>query len=159
MQYINGLGINQGNLSRLSMAQSRSISPENFTGEAGYGGMATAGTGQDCARELGQGWKMSPSIDIAPGACFTLAEISGAGAIQHMWMTPAGRQNRFYILRIYYEDQEFPSVEVPLGDFFAMAWPDPQKFSQLNSAMICYNPGNAFNCYWESLSAGKSGLL
>lgn len=149
MQYINGLGINQGNLSRLSMAQSRSISPENFTGEAGYGGMATAGTGQDCARELGQGWKMSPSIDIAPGACFTLAEISGAGAIQHMWMTPAGRQNRFYILRIYYEDQEFPSVEVPLGDFFAMAWPDPQKFSQLNSAMICYNPGNAFNCYWE----------
>ena len=100
MQYINGLGMNQGNLSRLSMAQSRSISPENFTGEAGNGGMATAGTGQECARELGQGWKMNPSIDIAPGACFTLAEISGAGAIQHMWMTPAGRQNRFYILRI-----------------------------------------------------------
>ena len=46
-------------LSELSTALSRSISPENFTGEKGRGGMATTGTGEGPARELGQGWKVS----------------------------------------------------------------------------------------------------
>lgn len=140
--------MNQGNLSRLSNALSRSISPENFTGAPGRGGMATEGTGKDCAGELGIGWKISPSIEIAPGETFTLADIDGSGAIQHMWMTFAGRHNRFYILRIYYENEELPAVECPVGDFFAMAWPQ-KTFSQLNSLMVTYNPGNAFNCYWE----------
>ena len=36
----NGLDMNMGNLSRLSDAKTRSISPENFTGEKGKGGMA-----------------------------------------------------------------------------------------------------------------------
>ena len=58
----NGLGMNMGNLSLLSSAKSRSISPENFTGEKGKGGMATEGTGAICARELGQGWKVSPIL-------------------------------------------------------------------------------------------------
>ena len=35
-----GLDMNMGNLSRLSNAKTRSISPENFTGEKGKGGMA-----------------------------------------------------------------------------------------------------------------------
>ena len=76
--------MNQGNLSRLSNALSRSISPENFTGAPGRGGMATEGTGKDCAGELGIGWKISPSIEIAPGETFTLADIDGSGAIQHI---------------------------------------------------------------------------
>ena len=37
----NGLEMNMGNLYRLSDAKTRSISPENFTGEKGKGGMAT----------------------------------------------------------------------------------------------------------------------
>ncbi len=41
----NGLGMSLGNLSRLSKAKTRSISPENFTGEKGKAGMATEGTG------------------------------------------------------------------------------------------------------------------
>ena len=60
----NGLGLHLGNLARLSNAQTRSISAENFTGEKGKGGMATEGTGAVAARELGQGWKVSPSIHI-----------------------------------------------------------------------------------------------
>ena len=92
----NGLGMNPGNLSRLSNALSRSISPENFTGEAGKGGMATTGTGAHAAAELGLGWKISPSIVIGGGESFTLADVDGPGAIQHIWMTVAGRQNRFY---------------------------------------------------------------
>ena len=85
----NGLDQNMGNLSRLSHAQSRSISPENFTGEKSMGGMATQGTGAEAARDLGQGWKISPSVKIESKKLFTLAEIKGPGAIQHIWMTPS----------------------------------------------------------------------
>lgn len=67
--------MNLGNLSRLSTAQSRSISAENFTGEKGKGGIAVEGTGSGPGRELGQGWKISPSINIAPQSVITLAEI------------------------------------------------------------------------------------
>jgi hypothetical protein len=62
----NGLNLSMGNLSRLSHAKSRSISPENFTGEKGKGGMATEGTGAKAARDLGQGWKVSPSVKVEP---------------------------------------------------------------------------------------------
>lgn len=145
MTTFNGLGMNLGNLARLSNAQSRSISPENFTGEKGKGGMATAGTGADCARDLGQGWKISPSVAIEPGETFLLADIEGQGAIQQIWMTPTGNW-RYSILRIYWDDQEEPSVECPLGDFFCMGW---GEYAPLNSLAICVNPGSAFNCYWE----------
>jgi hypothetical protein len=62
------------NLSALSTAVTRSISPENFTGEAGKGGMATEGTGANAARELGQGWKVSPSIYVPAHQTATLAD-------------------------------------------------------------------------------------
>ena len=52
MSQFNGLGLHLGNISRLSTAKTRSISPENFTGEKGKGGMATSGTGEGCARDL-----------------------------------------------------------------------------------------------------------
>ena len=141
----NGLGSHLGNLSRLSKAVTRSISPENFTGEKGRGGMATDGTGAACARDLGQGWKISPSIRIQPGECREIANIEGSGAIQQIWMTPTGNW-RFSIIRIYWDDQEQPSVECPVGDFFASGW---GKFAQVSSLAVCVNPGSAFNCYWE----------
>lgn len=141
----NGLGMNLGNLSRLSKALSRSISPENFTGEKGNGGKATEGTGAHCAADLGQGWKISPSICIEPGEVRTIADIEGEGAIQQVWMTPTGHW-RFSILRIYWDDQEHPSVECPIGDFFACGW---GKYAQISSLAVCVNPGSALNCYWE----------
>ena len=109
----NGLGMNLGNLSRLSNAETRSISPENVTGEKGKGAMSLDGLAKDCARDLGQGWKISPYIFIQPGETVTLAEIDGPGAIQQIWMTMRGvwRQN---IIRFYWEDRGEPSVEVPV---------------------------------------------
>ena len=141
----NGLSMNLGNLSRLSNAQTRSISPENFSGEKGKGGMATEGTGADCARNLGQGWKISPSVSIKAGETFEIADIEGPGAIQQIWMTPTGNW-RFSILRFYWDDQEHPAVECPVGDFFACGW---GRFAQVSSLAVCVNPGSAFNCYWE----------
>ena len=141
----NGLGMNMGNLARLSDAETRSISAENFTGEKGKGGMATEGTGAGCARELGQGWKVSPSVGIEPGQTFELADIEGPGAIQQIWMTPTGNW-RSSILRIYWDGQEQPAVECPVGDFFACGW---GKYAPVVSLPVCVNPGSAFNCYWE----------
>ncbi len=140
----NGLYMNLGNLARLSQAKTRSISPENFTGEKGKGGMATEGTGERAARDLGQGWKVSPSIRIEGGETITLAEIDGPGAIQQIWMTPTGHW-RYSILRFYWDGETEPSVEVPIGDFFACGW---GKYAQVTSQAVCVNPGSAFNCYW-----------
>ncbi len=141
----NGLGLHFGNLSRLSSAQTRSISPENFDGEKGKGGMATDGGGARAARELGVGWKVSPFITIEPGEEREIASIDGSGAIQQIWMTPTGNW-RWSILRIYWDDQEQPSVECPVGDFFACGW---GRFAPVSSLAVCVNPGSAFNCYWE----------
>jgi hypothetical protein len=145
MQEFNGLNLSLGNLSRLSKARTRSISPENFTGEKGKGGMASEGTGAECARDLGEGWKISPSIKIASGECRVLADIRDSGAIQHIWMTPTGNW-RHSILRMYWDGSEVPSVECPVGDFFACGW---NKYAQISSLPVCVNPGSAFNCYWE----------
>jgi hypothetical protein len=140
-----GLNLNLGNLFRVSSAQSRSISPENFTGEKGKGGMATDGTGQGPARDLGQGWKVSPSVQIKAGSTFTLADIDGPGVIQQIWMTPSSNW-RHSIVRFYWDDEADPSIECPIGDFFACGW---GKYCQINSLAVCVNPGSAFNCYWQ----------
>jgi Protein of unknown function (DUF2961) len=93
---------------------------------------------------LGQGWKVNPFIVINPGQTFTLAEIKASGAIQHIWMTPTGNW-RLSILRMYWDDEQNPSVEVPAGDFFAMGW---GKYAPISSLPLCVNPGSAFNSYW-----------
>lgn len=144
--HFNGLDLHLGNLGRLSDAQTRSISPENFTGEKGMAGMSTNGPAKHAARDLGQGWKVSPFIVVPARGTVTLGEISGSGAIQQIWMTPAPLdKTRFNILRFYWDGEKTPSVEVPLGDFFACGW---GKFCQINSMPVCVNPGSAFNCYW-----------
>ena len=149
----NGLGLHLGNLSRLSKAKSRSLSAENITGEKGQGGMATEGEGVKAARDLGRGWKVSPCIKIKAGEEREIANVTGPGAIQQIWMTPAATW-RFTILRVYWDDQTNPSIECPIGDFFASPWGNgwgqtPLPFAPVNSLAVCVNPGSAFNCYWE----------
>jgi len=146
MTKFSGLGLNLGTLSRLSDAESRSISPENPTGEKGKGAMSVDGPAAHAARALGRGWKISPYVLIEPGQTLELANIAGQGAIQQIWMTLARGKLRHSILRIYWDDQEQASVECPVGDFFACGW---ERFAQVSSLAVCTNPGRAFNCYWE----------
>ena len=150
----NGLGVGLSNLWRLADGETRSISPENFTGDKGRGGMATEGTGAEPARDLGQGWKISPSVIIEPGAEFVLADISGSGAIQHIWLTPTGGW-RNQILRMFWDDDPQPAVECPLGDFFALGW---GEYAPISSLAVCVNPGSAFNCYWEMPFASRARI-
>jgi len=141
----NGLGMGLSSLSRLSKAQTRSISPENFTGEKGKAAMSIDGPAKGAARDLGQGWKVSPYVTLKPKETFVMADVQGQGAIQQIWCTPAGNW-RFAILRFYWDGETEPSVECPLGDFFACGW---GQYAQVSSLPVCVNPGSAFNCYWE----------
>jgi hypothetical protein len=147
MDDFNGLGLHLGNLSWLSSAKSRSISAENFTGAKGQAGMATDGASKDHNGALGIGWKMSPKIVVQPGEVRELADIAGPGAIQHLWITNGNLnvQARWLILRIYWDGQAQPSVECPLGDFFANGWGG----ASVNSLAVTVNPKHAHNCYWE----------
>lgn len=142
----NGLGMHLGNLSRLSNALTRSISAENFTGEPGKGGMATDGTGAHNSRELGQGWKVSPSIHLQPAQTAVLADIAGPGAIQHIWITVAPEAWRKLIIRFYWDSEAEPSIEVPLGDFFCNGWCER---CNVTSLAVAVNPAGGFNSYWE----------
>ncbi len=146
----NGLAVDMGNLHRLSDAKTRSITPENRTGEKGKGGMATLETGSAkyAARELGQKWKVNPYLNVKENETVVLAEIDGPGAIQHIWITQAGRNFRDLrssILRFYWDGETTPSVEVPLGDFFGIGWNSPHV---INSLPVCVGSMQAFNSYW-----------
>ena len=135
-----------GDLPLLSGSKTRSISPENFKGAKGQGGMANLETGSAriAAQELGTGWKVNPYIIIKPNETFEIANIDSSGAIQHIWMTPTGKW-RNTIIRFYWDYQKEPSVECPVGDFFCSGW---ECYNQISSLAVCVNPGSAFNCYW-----------
>ncbi len=143
MNNFDHIGIGLENLFVLSKAQSRSISAENFRGEKGKGGMATEGTGAFAAQ--GQGWKVSPSVIIKGKSTFKLAEIDEPGIINHMWFTCFPTAWRYLILRMYWDGESTPSVEVPIGDFFCNGWGEP---SNVNSLPIVVNPSGGFNSYW-----------
>ena len=138
-------GFGLGGIARLSRAKTRSISAENFTGEKGKAGMATEGTGAPRAGDLGQGWKISPSIHIKPGETATLAAIDGPGCVQHIWLTTHPQHWRKLILRMYWDSETEPSVEVPVGDFFCNGWCER---SNVNSLPIAVNPAGGMNSYW-----------
>lgn len=146
-QAFNGLGLHLGNLSRLSTAETRSVSPENPSGGKGQGGRHVD-PNHSPSKDLGTGWKVRPCVGIQPGVTLTLAEVDGPGAVQQIWMTLNGTY-RFSILRFYWDGEETPSVEVPIGDFFASAYTNFNIFRPIKSLPVCVNPGNAFNCYWE----------
>jgi hypothetical protein len=141
----NGLGVGMHNLWRLADAQRRSITPENPTGARNGGARATHGTGEYAASEMGPGWKVSPSVDIAPGHTHDIADIAGPGAIQHIWMTPTPGWSS-QVLRMYWDNDPVPAVECPLGDFFCSGW---DRYAQVNSLPIAVNPRSGFNCFFE----------
>jgi hypothetical protein len=129
----------------LSDAKTFSISAENPTGEKGNGGKEIPDNDSPASR-LGKGWKVKPCISLKPGETATLADIKCTGFIQHIWMTVDPKTYRNLILRMYWDDEKSPSVEVPLGDFFVnmhgLRYP-------VNSLPIVVNPKGGFNSYWQ----------
>ena len=135
-----------GGISLLTTGRSRSVSPENPTGERGRGGAATAGTGASAARELGPGWKVSPSIEVPAGSTAVLADLAGPGVIRHVWLTSHHSVWRSLVLRAYWDGAASPAIAVPLGDFFCQGW---GEYAQVSSQPIAVNPNGGLNSYWE----------
>jgi hypothetical protein len=141
------IGLPLGSLSFMSNARSRSICAENPAGEKGKGGVCELdeGIARNAARDLGRGWKVNPHIVIKPRETRELANIEGPGVITHIWSGSIQRIGRNAILRMYWDGQEQPSVECPVGDFFCSGW---GKYNQISSLAVCVNPAWSFNCYW-----------
>ncbi len=124
--------------------ESFSISAENPTGERDKGALEIPGPNSP-ARKLGKGWKVRPSIVLEKSKETLLADIEGPGVITYMWMTVDEKAYRSCILRMYWDSESEPSVEVPLGDFFVN--PFGIRF-EVNSLPISVNPSGGFNSYW-----------
>lgn len=142
---------------------SRSISAENVYGRPGAGGMAELDSPQEDVLALGQVWtpadqfptsaaarlgkkyKVRPCIQLAPGKETVLMDVDGPGCIRHIWMTVDAVYTRQLILRMYWDGEEKPSVEVPLGDFFCNA----NKYEgRVLSVPVNVNPNNGLNCFF-----------
>ncbi len=117
-------------------ADSRAMTMENPTGERGIGGQARGGRkGSPCRRDLG------------PGQEHVLADIEGAGVIKHIWLTtrPGVKHMRTMVVRMWWDNEENPSVEVPLLDFFGQAHGLQMP---MDSALTSVPEGRGFNCYF-----------
>lgn len=134
-------------LYRLKEGETRSISPENLTGAKGAGGMAETGIAIRSSLNggLGKGWKVNPCIRMTPGQTVTIADIKDSGVINHIWMTLNYKFNRSLILRMYWDESEDPSVQVPIGDFFCNGY---KEINLVNSANITVAPANGLNSYF-----------
>lgn len=75
---------------------------------------------------------------IEPETNKVIADVVGEGAVKHFWITDSAQYGRQLILRIYFDEQKNPALNVPLSDFFANA--DYREYRQINSLAICYNP-------------------
>ncbi len=137
-----------GSIANLSNAETRSICAENPDGSRGGGAKADLNDDPDCtdaASELGKPWKVRPCIAIKSGVTQTIADITGPGVIQHIWITVDPPKLRTLVLRVFYEDQETPSIECPLGDFFANGH---DGLAHVSSMPIAVNPRGGMNSYW-----------
>jgi hypothetical protein len=139
-----GLGFGLANLALLSGAQSRSISAENPKGEVGAGARE-APRPESAAGDLGLGWKVRPCITLPKNSTTTLAEIAGPGQITHIWITVDPKAYRDCVLRFFWDGEATPSVETPLGDFFANG--HALRYN-VTSLPVAVNPSGGFNCYW-----------
>jgi hypothetical protein len=151
---MSNLNFNLSNMFKQSNAVTRSISAENPQGEKGKGAMANPDE-KSPARDLGQGWKVRPCINLKAGETKTLAEIDEPGMITHIWITCAPKSYRDCILRFYWDNESSPSVEVPLGDFFCNGW---GVRANVLSLPINVNPSGGFNSYWP-MPFGKSAKI
>jgi len=73
------------------------------------GTLVRAGLEAGAARDLGIGWKISPSVSIDSGASFAMATIDGPGTITHIWLTTPPNNWRTLVLRAYWDHAPEPA--------------------------------------------------
>ncbi len=95
---------------------------------------------------------------LAPGERRTVAELDGPGEIQHIWFTIAGdrRYPRSLVLRLYWDGADIPSVESPIGDFFAAG--NGMRANVTTTPIEVTSYGRALNSYWRMPFRKKARL-
>ena len=147
-------------ITKLTRGKTRLFTAENVYGEKGRGGMAQVSDvpqedvlkiGQKWsgpfpgARDLGTKWKVRPYTSIDAESTTTILDTTGPGRVTHIWMTIKREHYRDAILRIYWDGEESPSVESPIGDFFCCGFGKPLSIA---SIPINVNPNGGMNCYF-----------
>jgi hypothetical protein len=114
----------------------RLIEPKNFTAHRSSSNNPDWNSNDDSKRPI-------------PGETIVLADLHGPGIVSHIWMTIADNEYgwpRLLRMRVYYDGNETPSVDAPLGDFFAVGHGVEKK---VRSMMVRdSSDGRARNCYW-----------
>jgi len=126
--------------------ETRQISAENPTGERGKAGIWDKNH-PELTMDHGKGLKVHPFLTLEPGETAVLADIEGPGCINEFFITTEHIYLSELVLRIYWDDEEFPSVQSPLGSFFANGF-DEHKHA-VNSLPVVALPRNAYSCYWQ----------
>ena len=94
---------------------------------------------------------------VQPGQTHVIMDVEGPGVITHMWITFLGPEphpwakdgsanHQEMLLRIYYDGNERPGVEAPLGDFFGGCF---GKRSEVISMPVIAQGGDSYNCFWH----------
>lgn len=86
---------------------------------------------------------------LQPGETRTMADIEGAGAITHIWITIASKDEKHLkhmVLRMYWDGEQHPSVEAPIGDFFGLGH---GRYYHYSCLPIQIGTQRGLNCYWR----------
>jgi len=100
------------------------------------------------------------AIRLQKGESKTIAVLEGPGCIQHIWLIANSmdiRYPRAVVLRIYWDDADVPSVETPLGDFFAVGNGMRANVNSLPVKVSSY--GRGYNCYWPMPFKKKAKIV
>lgn len=131
----------------------RQISAENPTGAKGCAcGSVPNPTDPDLpfskyAVDLGKGWKVRPFVPVDAGDTLLVADIEGPGVINELFLTSDTARFSELVLRIFWDGEKDPSVEVPMGAFFCMGF---DRFPHtVSSYPITVAPYRGMSCYWQ----------
>ena len=88
-------------------------------------------------------------VVVGPGQTATLLDTKGAGVVTHIWFTinsqdPMHLKN--LVLRAWWDDEDAPSVEVPIGDFFGLGL---GEYFVYQSQLLAVAPVKALNSYFQ----------
>lgn len=103
--------------------------------------------------------KNGDAREIKPGETLVLGELEGPGVITHLWCTLYSEDpfsGRSLVLRMYWDGADKPSVQAPLGDFFAVGH---GALAEVNSLPVSVTSlGRARTCFWQ-MPFRKSALV
>jgi hypothetical protein len=95
---------------------------------------------------------------VEPGTRQTFADLEGPGCIRHIWVvgTRTDLENRDIVIRLYFDGEETPAVEAPLGDFFGVM--HGKAWYPINTAFLSVQAKSGYNCYFPMPFARSARL-